>query len=151
MRLFMMAVLMTIGSMTLFAQGPEGKHQRISREQLAEKQAHFIAKKVKMDNDKTTRFVETYCQYQKEIRDLGPRQPRKGGEGDSEARIKQRFERSQQILDIRKDYYKKYRKFLSDAEIEQVYQLEHKMKMRFAHHGKRPHNGKPGMNDKKHV
>ena len=42
----------------------------------------------------------------------------------SEARIKQRFERSEKILGIRQKYYKEYSKFLTQDQIEQVYKQE---------------------------
>lgn len=141
MRLFLMTVLVTISSIATFAQNANGDHQRLSREQLAEKQAQYIAGQVKMDKDKTARFVDTYCQYQKEVWALGPRQPRKANDGESEAHIKQRFERSQHILDLRQRYYEKYSKFLSASEIEQVYQLERHMMKRLANRGS---NGRRG-------
>ena len=45
----------------------KSEQQRMTREQLAETQAQFIANEMAMDNKTTRQFVETFCQFQKEI------------------------------------------------------------------------------------
>ena len=56
--LMMMVAMMTITA-SAFAQTPNQK-QRISREQLAEKQAQHIAHDLAFDEKTTARFIETY-------------------------------------------------------------------------------------------
>ena len=76
----------------------------------------------------TTGFIDTYCKCQKEIWELGPRI--RGARPDSNGQrnaIGCRLERSQKILDIRKKYYAEYGKFLTEPQIERVYQLEKEM------------------------
>lgn len=140
--ILMMVAMMTITTSVL-AQTPK---QRISREQLAEKQAQHIAHDLAFDEKTTARFIETYTACQKEIWALGPRIRRnqKGSETQSEQNIKRRFEMSEKILDIRQKYYKKYSQFLTQQQIQRVYEIEKNMMRRFAQHAKGA-KGQPGM------
>ena len=129
----MLVVAMTMITLNSFAQAPNRK-QRISREQLAEKQAQYIAKDLALDNETTTKFINTYIQCQKEVWALGPR-PRRNfnnNEEQAEQDIKKRFEISDKILDIRKKYYKEYSKFLTQTQIQRVYKMEKNMMKRLA-------------------
>ena len=133
------AIMMVATCATAFAQQNMQRHptqkQRLSREQLAEVQAKHIASELAFSDAVTERFVKTYCDCQKEIWALGPRQrPNKKGtsELDNEERIKQRFAMSEKILDIRQKYYKEYSKFLTQTQIEKVYEQERKMMNRLA-------------------
>ena len=103
----------------------QDKQQRMSREQLAEKQAKHIAQELAFDETTTQQFVETFCAYQQEVWALGPR-PQNEPTNDEEAEqaIKERFERSQQILNLREKYYDEYSKFLTPSQIQQVYKME---------------------------
>ena len=106
----------------------QDKQQRMSREQLAEKQAKHIATELAFDEATTQQFVETFCAYQQEVWALGPRQKAEPtNDEEAEQAIKERFERSQQILDLREKYYGEYSKFLTQSQIQQVYKLERKM------------------------
>lgn len=68
----MLAVALTVCCGTVCAQKSD-KQQRLTREQLAEKQARHIAGVMAMDDATSERFVDTYCKCQKEIWALGPR------------------------------------------------------------------------------
>ena len=139
--LMMVMMMMTI-SVSSYAQAPNQK-QRISREQLAEKQAQHISHDLGLDEKTSARFIDTYIQCQKEVWALGPRPHFKRGESASDAQteqqIKQRFEMSEKILDIRQKYYKKYSQFLTQQQIQRVYEIERQMMKRFAQKG--PHKG----------
>ena len=66
---------------------------------------------------------------------MGPRvKPQRGkqSDGQTERRLKDRFTHSQKILDLRKKYYGIYSEFLTQAQIERVYQLERQMMQRMA-------------------
>ena len=91
-----MAVAMLTFSISTSAQAPT-KKQRISREQLAEKQAQHIAYDLALDEKTKSQFIDTYTQCQKEIWALGPRPRRNrgGSEAQTEQQIKQRFEMSE--------------------------------------------------------
>ena len=127
-KVVVLIVAMMASNANLYAQ--KGEQQRITREQLAETQAQFIANEMAMDDETTRQFVETFCQFQKEIWALGPR-PRKESSSRSDAETKQiiadRFAHSQKILDLRKKYYAEYCKFLTQKQIERVYKLERRM------------------------
>ena len=143
-RTFVIAIMMIASCATAFAQQysntPQrpNQKQRISREQLAEVQAKHIAQELAFSDAVTEKFIKTYCNYQKEIWALGPRiKPNKQGmsEQENEEQIKQRFARSEKILNIRQKYYKEYSKFLTQAQIEKVYEQERKMMKRLAQRG----------------
>lgn len=145
--ILMMVVAMMTVSTSVFAQAPNQK-QRLSREQLAEKQAQYIAHDLGLDEKASSKFINTYTQCQKEVWALGPRPHHKKGEMKSDAQteqeIKQRFEMSEKILDIRQKYYKKYSQFLTQQQIQRVYELERQMMKRFAQKKPRKGMGKDG-------
>lgn len=109
-----MALVMTAFTTSAAAQ-KDSKSQRLSREQLAEVQAKHIAHSLAFDEKTTARFIDTYTQCQKEIWALGPRlrSTPNNTEEQNEQAIKQRFEMSHKILNIREKYYKTYSQFLS--------------------------------------
>ncbi|WP_203051022.1 hypothetical protein [Segatella copri] len=148
--ILMMVVAMMTVSVSSYAQAPNQK-QRLSREQLAEKQAQYIAHDLGLDDKTSSKFIDTYTQCQKEVWALGPRPRHKKGEMKSDAQteqeIKHRFEMSEKILDIRQKYYKKYSQFLTQQQIQRIYELERQMMKRFAQKGPRKGMGK-GKNGK---
>ena len=148
--ILMMVIAMMTVTTSVCAQTPNQK-QRLSREQLAEKQAQYISRNLGLDEKTNAKFIETYTDYQKEVWALGPRPHHKKGEMKTDAQtaqeIKQRFEMSEKILNIRQKYYKKYSQFLSQQQILRVYELERQMMKRFAQRGPRKgmgKNGRPG-------
>lgn len=141
-RNFVIAIMMIVSCATVFAQQSTSQRlnqkQRISREQLAEVQAKHIASELAFSDAVTEKFIKTYCDCQREIWALGPRQrPNKQGmsEQEIEERIEQRFAMSEKILDIRQKYHKEYSKFLTQKQIGKVYEQEQKMMKRLAKRG----------------
>ena len=122
----------------------QNEKQRMSREQLAEKQAMHIAQELAFDDVTTQRFIETYSACQQEIWALGPRpEIEPATEKEAEQAIKERFERSQSVLDLREKYYDEYSKFLTQKQIFRVYELEHQAMDRLHKHREhREHNQK---------
>ena len=143
--ILMMVIAMMTVTTSVCAQAPNQK-QRLSREQLAEKQ--YISRNLGLDEKTNAKFIETYTDYQKEVWALGPRPHHKKGEmktdAQTEQEIKHRFEMSEKILNIRQKYYKKYSQFLSQQQIQRVYELERQMMKRFAQKGPRKGMGKDG-------
>ena len=135
--LMMVVTMMTVAT-NVCAQAPNQK-QSLSREQLAEKQSQFFVRSLGLDDKTGAKFSDTYTRCQKEIWALGPRPHHKKGEmktdAQTEQEIKQRFEMSEKILSIRKKYYKEYSKFLTQQQIQRVYEIERQMKKRFAQKG----------------
>lgn len=131
-----LVVAMMLFAVNAFAQNSTPK-ERLSREQLAEKQAQHIATDLSLDDKVTAKFVDTYTQCQKEVWALGPRPRFHKNDSDAqiEQNIKKRFEMSEKILSIRQKYYKKYSQFLTQKQIQRVYEIEQKMMNRFSQHG----------------
>ena len=149
-RTLSVVIMMIASCANVFAQQPDAqrpnRQQRVSREQLAEIEAKHIAQELAFSETVTEKFIATYCNYKKEIWALGPRQRtnHQGGtsEQENEERIKQRFAMSEKILNIRQKYYKEYSTFLTQAQIEKVYEQERKIINRHAKRGQRPSNKK---------
>lgn len=115
-RVILIAIMVMASGATAVAQNNSG--QRLSREELAAKQAQYIAHELALDEPTANKYVETYCQYQREVWALGSR---KG------LTTEQRLDRSQKILDLRKKYYHIYSGFLSEQQIDKAYKLEKKL------------------------
>ena len=132
--------------------------KRFSREQMAEAQAKHIAQELALDDATSKKFIETYQEYLKEVWANGPRhhrhqqgqpqaQPQEPQtEADAEKAIKERFEQQQKMLNLRETYYKKYSQFLTQKQIQRVYELEQQAMQRLHKRGgKHPHqrDGRP--------
>lgn len=139
-RTLLIVIMMVASNVVAIAQQPN-RQQQVSREQLAEIEAKHIAHELAFSDAVSGKFVATYCNYKKDIWALGLRlRPnRRGGasEQDNEKRIKQRFARSEKILNIRQKYYKEYSKFLTQTQIEKVYEQERMLMKRHAKRGKK--------------
>ena len=136
-RLLLLAVTLTVFSVAVSAQSNK---QRLTREQLAEVQAKHIAKEMAMDDATSRRFIETFCQFQRDIWALGPRpkQPhRTMTDEETEQALKSRFAHSLKILDLRQKYYGIYSEFLTQKQIQRVYELERQMMERLSKRSRR--------------
>lgn len=107
--------------------------QRVSREELAMKQAKHIAVDLGFNDDLTKKFVETYARCQKEIWEARGQVKRpKSEEVKTEEEIKQQilnsFARNRKLQDIREKYYNEFSKFLTQKQISKVYEREMVMK-----------------------
>lgn len=134
-RIALMAVMLTAWGSTLWAQ--QDNRQRITREELAEKQARHIAEQMAMSDSTAQQFVEVYCRQQAEIWALGPRERKQDRrdrkeltDAETDQMLKDRFAHSEKILDIRQKYYEEYSKFLTPRQINRVYELERQMMTR---------------------
>ena len=126
-RLLLLAVALTAFSGTVSAQSNK---QRLTREQLAEVQAKHIAKETAMDKATSQRFIKTFCQFQRDIWALGPRPKQSHSQMTDEETgqaLKARFAHSRKILDLRQKYYAIYSEFLTQKQIQRVYELERQM------------------------
>lgn len=118
--------------------------QRLSREQLAKKQAEHIARNLVLDDKTAALFIDAYCECQKEVWTVEPCRVKSEGssEENSERFIKQRFENSEKLLAIRQKYYKKYSEFLTQCQIRRVYEIEKKMKQKMVQRRGKMRRGK---------
>ena len=137
--MMVIAIAMLFTSINMSAQS--NNQQRLSREELAEKQARHIAHELALDDATTQKYVATYKAYQQEVWALGPRVKRHQADTATEAEAEQankaRMEQSQKILELREKYYKEYSKFLTQRQIERAYELEQQVMRRLARHHQR--------------
>lgn len=135
-KILVLIVALLSVSLSASAQHRRGNRQgdgneQLTREQLAERQANYIAQELALEPETSQRFVTTYMNCQKEIWALGPRNNR-GNRNElnneqADSVIQARFDHSQQVLDIRRMYYAEYSKFLTPKQIEQMYRIEQRM------------------------
>lgn len=121
----LIAIMIMVSGTMVMAQ--TGNMQKLSREELAVKQAQYIAHELALDEAASDKYVEVYCQYQRDLWNIGPRKS---------LTTEQMFDRSQQILDLRKKYYKKYKSFMTERQIEQAYKLEKRLLNRLMYKSK---------------
>lgn len=145
LKLFLVTTIAIMCTTTVLAQAPNRK-QRISREQMVEIQAKHIAEDLALDDKTNKKFIDTYSRYKKEIWTIAPKPGKKmnkSSETEEQAaqKMRERFERSQKILDIRDKYYKEFSKFMTQKQIEMMYEKEKKIMQRL----KMRHDGKRGM------
>lgn len=124
-QIILIALSVLTCGMTVSAQTTSG--QRLPREELAVRQAEYIAKELALDEPTTRKYVDAYCQYQRELWNLGSRRG---------LTTEQRLERSQQILDLRKKYYTIYRGFLSEQQLDKAYRIEKRLIDRMGRHNR---------------
>lgn len=128
LRIILLTVTMATFCVSTYAQ--KSDRQRMTREQLAEFQAEYIAKELEMDDMTTQQFTRPSANSRK-IFGRSVLVPRKifqlvRTKKQNQA-IKERFAHSQKILNLRQKYYEEYSKFLSQKQIGRVYELERKM------------------------
>ena len=79
-----------------------------------------------MDEATSQRFIKTFCQFQQEIWALGPRPKQSHSQMTDEETgqaLKARFAHSRKI----QKYYAIYSEFLTQKQIQRVYELERQM------------------------
>ena len=116
MKIVLVAILSIASCTMAMAQKKDADKKRLSREQLAEKMANRIAHQLAFSESQTRKFVDAYSRQQKEIWALGENRDPKN--------VQERFDRSEKILSIRKKYYKEYATFLSQEQVNRVYELD---------------------------
>ena len=150
------AIMMVLCTTTVAAQpndNPEKKQlKQERREKLADAQARHIANELALDDATSQKFISTFTDYQKEFWALKdetrPEKKHEMTEADAEKNIKMRMERKRKMLDLREKYYKKYSQFLTQKQIQRVYDIEERDMQRLSegmkgHHGQH-HHGKKG-------
>lgn len=157
MTIALCAIMMALCTTNMLAQEQQKNdmpRKRFSREQMAEAQAKHIAKELALDDATSKKFIETYQEYLKEVWANSPHprfhkgqpqgQPQEPqSEADAEKAIKERFEHQQKMLNLRETYYKKYSQFLTQKQIQRVYELEQQAMKRLHQRGGK-HGGHHG-------
>lgn len=129
----MLSAMMIVMATTAFAQDDNNGRKRITREQLAEQQAKHIANKLAFDSETTSKFVAAYTEYHKELWAMGPKakqrakenkEQKAAAEGETAGKVKKQMERSKKLMALKEKYYSKYAEFLTDKQIDRVYEIE---------------------------
>lgn len=126
-------IVIVVMASGMSAMAQANSSQRLSRKELAVKQAQYIARELAFDKSNTDKYVETFCQYRNEVWALGPRK---------NLTTEQRLERSQQILDLRKKYNTIYRGFLTEQQLDRAYKLEKRLLNRMGKNKSKSRNHK---------
>ena len=114
--------------------------ERISDEEIIQMQMRDIVSWLDLDKRTETKFVKEYTAFRKEIDEIA-RNARPPQDIESEAEIdkaiQQNFAVSEQILQIRKKYYAKFKEFMKPSQIQMMYRIENEA-------GRRLHGGPDG-------
>ncbi len=132
-KLIMLALAFMLCTVSSSAQ--DAGKQRLSREQMIETQAKNIATDLALDDKTYNKFISTYVNYKKELWSIAPKRKKQqntGSKTEEQAaqNMQRRFEQSQKVLDIRNKYYKEFSKFMTQKQIEQMYDKERKIMKR---------------------
>ncbi len=128
--ILLLAVLLT--ALPLPAQNRKERRHKVSKTEMARKQATLIADELAFADETRERFIATFVNCQREMWGQLPGRPAdKRGKAMTDAQtdslIRARFDHSQRMLDTRRKYYDKYREFLTPRQISRVYELERDM------------------------
>lgn len=96
----------------------------------AQKRIHMAAEricaKIDVDNVHKDEFISIYQSYKKDMSTVRTIKPTISGNSEQavEAKIRCDFVKSEKILEIRKNYYEKFRTILRPSQIQQMYDIE---------------------------
>lgn len=146
------AIMMALCTTPAFAQVKNTSMQKEmveKREQMAEAHAKHICSQLALDDVTSQKFIATYIDYQKEVwamkKDFHQNHHKEMTEAEAEKNIKDQMERKRKMLDLREKYYKKYSQFLTQKQIQRVYEIEKRDMKRLAAgnkgRGHRHHHG----------
>lgn len=113
------------------------RREKPSSEQLAVKQACYIANSLNLDSKETQKFIDAYSRYQSEamkIKQIPASKKAPATDADAEKLIKNQIESSEQQIKLHKKYYQIYSSFLTQTQIWNVYQLEKKIRRQYRNH-----------------
>lgn len=116
------------------------KKEKPSSEQLAVKQACYIANRLNLDSKETQKFIDAYSRYKSEamkIKQAPASNKAPATDADAEKLIKNQIESSEQQIKLHKKYYQIYSSFLTQTQIWNVYQLEKKIRRQYRNHNVR--------------
>lgn len=144
-RFFILALAVILCTVSTSAQ--DAGKQRLSREQMIETQAKHIASDLALDDKTYNKFISTYVSYKKELWSIAPKRKKSNKaasqtEEQAAQNMQRRFEQSQKVLDIRNKYYKEFSKFLTQKQIELMYDKERKIMQRLKQRHDRQRPGK---------
>lgn len=135
MKKLLVVLVVAFSALALNAQNPgegapKGRPQ-FDPEKMAQFAAQKMAEELLLTDDAAADFIPVYKQYKKEFGEINAKyrpkkeeKPQARTDASIEAEIKANFDKSQEILDLRKAYYEKFSKVLSQRQIQQLYRIE---------------------------
>lgn len=148
-----------LATLTLTAQGMAQAPQRRPHPANNENRNEQLAKSLQLDEATAGQFTKIYAEYHEAMRKVRMQyrfeQPKQGEVKEGEERpalsdeqieknILNRFAMSRAILDIREQYYPRFREVLTPRQIEQLYRLEQRQGERIRQrHQERQTTGRP--------
>jgi len=114
--------------------------ERMSDEEIIQMQIRDIVFWLRLDKGMETRFIKEYTAFRKEIDEISEKaKPSHNIDSETEIdkAIQQNFAVSEQILQIRKKYYARFKEFMKPSQIRMMYHIENEA-------GRRMHGGPEG-------
>jgi len=146
MKRFTLLLCLALLSLSAGAQPQGFRPERMSDDELLRIQTSDIASFLNFKGKTRERFIKEYTTFRKEIdaiakNSLPPKDIR--SEDEIDKAIKKNFEVSEQILQIRKKYYNKFKEFMKPSQIQMMYRIENEAgrRMQFGPGGP----GEPGV------
>lgn len=139
MKKFTLFICLGLLSLLVSAQPRPFPPDRMSDQEIIRIQTRDIVSWLDLDKRAEDLFIKEYTAFRKEIdaisRTARPPQDIKS-EAEIDKAIQQNFAVSEQILQIRKKYYARFKEFMKPSQIQRMYQIENEA-------GRRMHEG-PG-------
>lgn len=133
-------ITLVLAAPTALAQQHKPPHQPPTPEERARfvaEQSQKLAEELQLDAATTTQFRTLYAQYaeamhvlREKFRPLAPPSTVESEE-EIEARLLAGFQKGHDILQLREQYYRAFRKFLRPSQLHQMYKLEQRNLHRF--------------------
>jgi len=141
-----LSICFVLLSLSAIAQPRPFPPERLSDEELLQMQVRDIVSWLDLPKRTETRFIKEYTAFRKEIDDIArnARPPQDiQSETEIDQSIQQNFAVSEQILQIRKKYYAKFKEFMKPSQIQMMYRIENEAGRRM-HHGHEDSGGHQG-------
>jgi len=109
------------------AQPDHFRPERLSDDEIIQMQTRDMVSWLELDGKTKDRFVKEYTDFRKAIDGVAKnaRPPRElSDEKEIDKAIQQNFIVSEQILQIRKEYYARFKEFLKPSQIQKIYGIE---------------------------
>ena len=127
MRKMIIIAMTMLMAVSLHAQQPANRQQAMQR---IEQQVLHYSEVFELNEEQAQQFGTLYKAYNKQMRAIHDQYRHETAEGSTltdeqiEQRILDNFAQSRAILDVREQYYKQFRKFLTASQINQIFEDE---------------------------
>lgn len=135
-----LAAVLVMGTLGMHAQEEQkndqqkNQKQRPTEEEMLRMQGNRVANELMLDDITTSKFIPLYKNYLKELKECykinredkknvqqDKARRREMTDADVEKMITDYFNNSRKVLDIKENYFKKFREFLSAKQIQKMY------------------------------